>query len=332
MKTGSKLAVLPPVALAAVPASLRGGVVAIGNFDGVHRGHAALLAATRAEAARLAVPAVALTFEPHPRTVFRPDSPVFRLTPVTAKGRILKALGFDGMAIAPFSADFASKPAEAFIADVLVAQLGVRGVVVGYDFHFGKARAGTPAMLVEAGAAGGFDVTTITEICDHGGKAFSSSAIRENLAAGDIAAANASLGYRWFVTGVVVKGDQRGRDLGYPTANMRMGDDFALRHGIYAVRVHRPGGVILDGVASFGRRPTFDNGAPLLETFVFDFAGDLYGEELAIEFIGWVRPELKFGGIDELIAAMDADSLKARAMLAAAGEGTALDKALASPG
>lgn len=332
MTTGRTLAALSPVSLDAVPTALRGGVVAIGNFDGVHRGHVALLSATKAEAARLSAPAVVLTFEPHPRTVFRPESPVFRLTPPAAKGRILKALGFDGMAVAPFSVEFSAKPAEAFIADVLVGQLGVRGVVVGYDFQFGKGRAGTPAMLVEAGAAGGFDVTTITEICDGEGRAFSSSAIRENLAEGDIASANAALGYRWFVTGTIVKGDQRGRELGYPTANMRLGDDCRLRHGVYAVRVHRPGGLILDGVASFGRRPTFDNGAPLLETFVFDFSGSLYGEELAIEFVGWIRPELKFDGIEPLIEAMDRDSLQARDMLAAAGPGTALDQALAALG
>lgn len=332
MTSGATLSGLDPHPLASVPPGLRGGVAAIGNFDGIHRGHLALLGATRAEAARLNAPALVLTFEPHPRSVFRPDQPVFRLTSLAAKGRILRALGFDGLVVAEFDAAFSQKTPAEFVDDVLLADLGVRGVVVGYDFHFGKGRAGTPAFLVESGEAGGFDVTTVTQISEASGVPISSSGIREALAAGDIGRANAALGYRWFAMGTIIQGDQRGRELGYPTANMHLADDCQLRHGIYAVRLHRPGGAVLAGVASYGRRPMFDNGRPVLETFAFDFSGDLYGQEVAVEFIGWIRPELRFDSVAELIQAMDQDSIAARRMVVTAGPGTKLDQALAALG
>lgn len=328
MTSGARLQALPPSALDAVPPGLTGGFVAVGNFDGMHRGHVALLEETRREAAAAGVPAVVLTFEPHPRTVFNPQSPVFRLTPLPAKARLLMALGFDGLVVAAFDRAFARLEPSAFVSDVLIGRLGVKAAVVGYNFHFGKARAGTPAMLAEFGGRFGFAVTLVPEISGEGGHKVSSSAIRESLAAGNIAGANRDLGYRWFVTGIVVAGDRRGRELGYPTANLALGDDCRLRHGIYAVTLQRPGGARLDGVASFGRRPTFGEGPPLLEVHAFDFSGDLYGEEVAVTFRDWIRPELKFSSADELVSAMADDSARARDILADRGPDSALDTAL----
>ena len=329
MTSGARLPALLPHDLDHVPGALTGGVVAIGNFDGVHRGHRLLLDATVRDARKLAVPSVVLTFEPHPRTVFRPETPVFRLTPPRAKARLLAALGLDGLVVASFDRAFSSLPADAFVEDVLVARLKPKAAVVGFNFHYGKGRGGTPALFAEAGRRFGFAVDALDKVSEASGEPVSSTVIREDLANGAIAAANARLGYRWFVVGEVVRGDQRGRDLGYPTANLRLGADCRLRHGIYAVRVQRADGSLHDGVASYGRRPTFDDGAPLLEVFLFDFSGDLYGEELAVAFLGWIRPEVKFDSVAALVAAMDGDSAKARAILAAAGPGSPLDEALA---
>lgn len=330
MPSGVRAPALHPSRLADVPPKLTGGVVAVGNFDGVHEGHRVLLAAARAEAERRGVPAVVLTFEPHPRTYFRPAEPVFRLTPLSAKARLLGALGMDGMVVADFDRAFAEMPAEAFIADVLVGKLKLAAAVVGFNFHFGKGRRGSPALLAAAGAAGGFAVNVVSEVSAvHTGAVVSSSVIRNHLTGGDIRAANADLGYRWFVIATVVPGDRRGRDLGFPTANLHLAPDCRLRHGIYAVRLQRADGSVLDGVASYGRRPTFDNGAPILEVFVLDFVGDLYGEQVAVSFVDWIRPELKFSGIDELVAAMNGDVARARDILAAAGAGTAIDQRLA---
>lgn len=321
---------LTPFDLDAMPDSLRGGVVAIGSFDGVHLGHQALLAVARDAAKDMGAPSLVLTFEPHPRAVIRPDAPPFRLTPLPVRARILKALGIDGLAVAKFDAAFAANTAAEFIDRVLIGRLGVGGIVLGHDFRFGRGREGTTAMLAEAGARHGFPVIEVDRVDDPAGVCYASRAIRAFLAEGDIGAANAQLGYRWFVEGEVVPGDRRGRTLGYPTANVRL-DACELRHGIYAVRLQRPGGAILDGVASYGRRPTFDDGPPLLEVFAFDFSGDLYGETVSVAFIDWIRPELKFGSVEELVAAMNGDSVRARAILAAAGPGTLLDQRLAEP-
>jgi riboflavin kinase/FMN adenylyltransferase len=274
------------------------------------------------------LPALALTFEPHPRTVFHPAAPVFRLTPLAAKVRLMAALGLDGLVVAEFSPAFAANSADAFIAESLVGRLRLSGAVIGFNFRFGNRRKGDAALLAASGQRDGFSVNVIDQVCEVNGAAVSSSAIRDDLANGDVAAANARLGYRWFVVGQVQHGDHRGRELGYPTANVRLGSDCRLRHGIYAVRVRRADGALYDGVASYGRRPTFDDGAPLLEVFLFDFSGDLYGEEIVVSFVNWVRPEVKFGSIATLVAAMDRDSEIARLLLAGAGPGTPLDQAL----
>ena len=303
--------------LSTLPARLRGGVVAIGNFDGVHRGHQVVLQRALDEARSLGAPALVLTFEPHPRQFFRPDVPLFRLTPPDLKSRLIETLGFDAMVALPFTAGFAAQSAEEFVDRVLVEGLGIRHVVTGFDFHFGKDRKGGPAFLMQAGRARGFQVSLMDAFRDEGAEVISSSRIRELLSAGDVAQSAGLLGYRYTVEGVVSAGKQLGRTLGYPTANMALPETVALRHGIYAVRLRRADGSLHDGVASFGRRPTVDvDGAPLLETFVFDFSGDLYGEICAVSLFGFLRGEEKFDGLDALAAQMQRDEEEARALLA----------------
>ena len=300
-----------------LPPHLRGGVVAIGNFDGVHRGHQAVLGRALEEAERLGAPALALTFEPHPRKVFRPDEPLFVLTPPPMKARLLSLLGFDAMVEQAFTRTFAAQSPEMFITDVLDRCLGVGHVVTGFDFHFGKDRQGGPAYLMQAGERHGFGVTLVDAFRDEGADVISSSRIRALLEGGDVVEAAGLLGYRFTVEAEVVGGQQLGRTLGFPTANMALPADTALRHGIYAVRFRRADGTLHDGVANFGRRPTVDdNGAPLLETFLFDFSGDLYGETCAVSLFGWLRGEEKFDGLDALVVQMKRDEAEARALLA----------------
>lgn len=312
--------------LASLPLACRGGVVAIGNFDGVHRGHQSVLGRARDEAAGLGVPALVLTFEPHPRQVFRPDTPLFRMTPPDMKARLVEALGFDAIVELPFTRDFAEQSAEAFIERVLVSGLGIRHVVTGFDFHFGKDRRGGPAFLMAAGAAGGFGVSLVDAYRDEGAELISSSRIRRLLSEGAVAEAAGLLGYRYTVEGVVGRGKQLGRTLGYPTANMILPACTELKHGIYAVRLRRADGSSHDGVASFGRRPTVeDDGAPLLEIFVFDFADDLYGETCQVSFFGWLRGEEKFDGLDRLVEQMKRDEAEARALLSGVSPLSPLD-------
>ncbi|WP_181699366.1 bifunctional riboflavin kinase/FAD synthetase [Chthonobacter albigriseus] len=310
-----------------IPSGLLGGVVAIGNFDGMHRGHQAVLAAAMDRAAEADGPAVALTFEPHPREVFRPDEPVFRLTPPAAKARVAAALGLSGLVTVDFTRDFAARSADAFVSEVLVGALKTKGVTVGWNFHFGKGRAGTPAMLFGEGERLGFAVDVVEAFTDEGGEAVSSSRIRSLLADGLIGEAAGLLGYRWFFEAEVVHGDKRGRTIGYPTANMRLPASVRLAHGIYAVAIELDG-ERHHGVASFGRRPTFDNGAPVFETFVFDFTGDLYGKTAVVTPVSYLRPEMRFDSVEALIAQMDQDSAEARAILQTAQPLTPLDRAL----
>jgi len=314
-------------ALEAFPAALEHGVVAIGNFDGVHRGHRAVLESALTIAREAHAPAFALTFEPHPRSVFNPDRPVFRLTPAAMKARVIAATGLDGVVSLPFTREFAGIEAEAFVHDILRGRLKIRHAVTGYDFHFGRARRGTPEFLEEAGRTDGFGVTIVTPETDEAGAAVSSTRIREALAEGDVALASALLGYRGSVEAEVRHGDKRGRDLGYPTANLALPPETGLAHGIYAVRAEVDGSWI-DGVASFGRRPTFDNGAPLFEVHLFDFSGDLYGQRLRVMVAAYLRPELRFDDIGALVAQMDRDSAEARAALASLTPLGPLDLAL----
>jgi riboflavin kinase/FMN adenylyltransferase len=291
-------------------------VVAIGNFDGVHRGHQAVIAAARRRATLLERKAAALTFEPHPRSFFRPQEPLFRLTDERNKLRLLAATGLDGAIVLRFDAALAALSAEDFVKRILLDKLAVAGVAIGFDFHFGANRSGSPDYLAAAGARQGFAVDIVPRFEDQG-RRISSGPIRAALAAGHIGDATEMLGYPWFVSGEVVHGDKRGRELGYPTANLRLDPDCGLRHGIYAVRV-AVGDRRYDGVASFGRRPMFDIGTVLLEIFLFDFSGDLYGQTIDVAFIDWIRPEMKFDTVDDLVRRMDDDCRIARATLARA--------------
>jgi riboflavin kinase/FMN adenylyltransferase len=296
--------------------ALDGAVVAIGNFDGVHRGHRAVIAAASARARSLGRPAAALTFEPHPRSFFRPGDSLFRLTDERAKLRLLAGTGLDGAIVLPFDAALAGLSAADFVSRILVGRFAVAGVAIGFDFHFGLNRAGSPDYLAAQGSKLGFAVDIVPRFEDNG-RPVRSGPIRAALAAGRITEANELLGYPWFVSGTVVHGDKRGRELGYPTANLRLDPGCALAHGIYAVRVG-VGERRYDGVASFGRRPMFDQGTVLLEAFLFDFSGDLYGEVIDVAFVDWIRPELKLDSVAELVRRMDEDSRLARAALARA--------------
>lgn len=293
-----------------------GAVVALGNFDGVHLGHRAVIGAAIDMARRLGRPALAVTFEPHPRSFFSPHTPQFRLTDETAKLRLLAGTGLDGAVVMTFDGARAGTSAQDFINHDLIGRLGISGISVGYDFHFGKGRAGSPSLLAAEAPRLGIEVHIQPHI-DILERPVSSTAIRMALAEGQIAEATAMLDGPWFVSGEVIHGEKRGRDLGYPTANIRLDRNCGLRHGIYAVRAgHR--GRRIDGVASFGRRPTFDNGAPLLEVFLFDFKGDLYGETIDVAFLAFIRDEERFEGVDALVRQMDDDAARARAALAAA--------------
>ena len=313
-----------------LPSALRGGVVAIGNFDGVHRGHQAVLKRALERAEALGVPALVLTFEPHPRTVFNPDKPVFRLTPQSLRARILEAMGFHSVIEYPFDREFSQRSAEDFVKSILGDWLGAREVVTGFDFHFGKGREGGPAYLMQAGSRHGFGVSLVDAFRDEGADVISSSRIRGLIATGDVAEAAGLLGYRFTVEAEVMKGQQLGRTLGFPTANMHLPPEATLKPGIYAVRFRRADGTIRDGVASFGYRPTVtNNGDPWLETFVFDFSGDLYGEICSVSLFGFLRDEWKFDGLDPLVAQIHKDVEEARALLSGVKPMGTLDAAIA---
>jgi riboflavin kinase / FMN adenylyltransferase len=302
------------------PAIPRGAVVAMGNFDGVHLGHRAVIEAALRMGRAHGRPALAVTFEPHPRSFFSPNSPQFRLTDEAGKLRLLAGTGLAGAVVMTFDKRRAGTTAQDFIHHDLIQRLGISGIAVGYDFHFGKGRVGSPSLLVSEAPRLGIEVDVQAHV-DIEERPVSSSAIRMALAEGQIEDATAMLGGPWFVTGEVIHGEKRGRDLGYPTANIRLDKNCGLKHGIYAVRIGYRDGKDqrrFDGVASFGRRPTFGNGAPLLEVFLFDFNGDLYGAALDVALIGFIREELKFDSVEALVRQMDDDSARARLLLAAA--------------
>jgi riboflavin kinase / FMN adenylyltransferase len=302
----------------APPAGLEGAVVAIGNFDGLHRGHAGVIVRALGLAKRLGGPCALLTFEPHPADFFAGKRVIFRLTPREAKQAILDRMGLDGMIVLTFDAALAGLSAEDFVVKVLVERLAIGGIVAGYDFHFGAKRAGTPEFLKEAGKRHGFAVEIVDKITyDASGSldAVSSTAIREALQAGDVRRARELLGHPFLIEGEVVGGAKRGRELGFPTANIVPDLSCRLKHGIYAVTIHVDG-VTYGGVASFGRRPTFDDGPALLEVYLFDFHGDLYGKMAEVAFVDFLRGEEKFESPEALVAKMNEDAVRAREMLA----------------
>lgn len=287
----------------------RGGVIAIGNFDGVHRGHQALLQSARDTAATRQAPAGVMVFEPHPRVYFRPDIAHFTLTPRARQLQLFERFGLDLAVILPFDNALAQMPAEAFVDEILVARLGVGHVVIGYDFSFGKNRSGKADAMRGMGAAKGFGVTVVAPV-GNGGAVFSSSAVRGLLAQGDVAGANLALGHRWQVRGTVIGGARRGTGLGFPTANVAMPVGTSLGHGIYAVWVD-VGGKRHPGAGYFGTRPQFDNGAPVLEVFLIDFDGDLYGREMTVAFVDFIRRDATFDDLDALKAQMRKDCARA---------------------
>ncbi|HXD12868.1 MAG TPA: bifunctional riboflavin kinase/FAD synthetase [Xanthobacteraceae bacterium] len=298
--------------------ALRGAVVAIGNFDGVHRGHRAVIGAAIARAKALGRPAAALTFEPHPRAFFNPNEPLFRLTDEAGKLRLLASTGLDGAIVLTFDAALARLTAEEFVERILLERFAVSGAAIGFNFHFGARRAGSPQFLAAEGRKRGFAVDIVPRFEDDG-RPVSSGPIREALAGGRVREATELLGFPWFVSGTVIHGDKRGRELGFPTANVRLDAGCGLRHGIYAVRAAIDGRRY-DGVASFGRRPMFDSGAVLLEVYLFDFSGDLYGRSIDVAFIDWIRDEAVFASVEELTRQMQDDARRAREALARAGD------------
>jgi riboflavin kinase / FMN adenylyltransferase len=296
------------------PAAWRGAVVALGNFDGVHRGHQALLARAAQLARPLAAPLVALTFEPHPRGFFVPDTAPFRLTLPPAKLRLLGHYGVQAVVAQRFDAGFAALPAEAFVSDVLLGGLGARHVVCGYDFTFGARRTGNVEKLRELGAAGGLGVTVLDPVTREG-EIYSSTRIRETLRHGWAREAGELLGHAWEIEGTVELGDQRGRTIGFPTANVALGQHLRPRFGVYAVRALVEG-TWRDGVANLGRRPTVGKLQENFEVHLFDFASDLYGQVLRVALVDFIRPEMKFSGLDALRAQIAADGAAAREILA----------------
>ncbi|MEE2878037.1 MAG: riboflavin biosynthesis protein RibF [Pseudomonadota bacterium] len=295
-----------------LPETARGYSVALGNFDGVHRGHRGVIAAARIEGAPLGV----ATFEPPPRAYFRPNDPPFRIYRPARRNARLIELGAEAVFELPFTADMASMTDEEFCRHVLHDGLGVSHVAVGFDFRFGRGRMGDAARLSSLGRSLGFEVTVVDKVEGPDTVKASSTGIREALIAGDPQRAADMLGHAWIADGTVERGEQRGRTIGFPTANLHLGDLIHPRHGIYAVkaRINRTGDW-LPGVANFGRTPTTGIRDPLLETFIFDFDRDIYGSFLEVQLHHFLRPELHFPSKDEMVVQMKKDAEQARQML-----------------
>ena len=297
---------------------LAGAVVAIGNFDGVHRGHRAVIGAALNRAKALGRKAAALTFTPHPRLFLRPQDTLFQLSSERNRLRLLAASGLDGAVVMNFDTALAATTAADFIEKILIGRFGIGGAAIGFDFHFGNKRAGSPAYLAEQGARLGFAVDIVPPLEDEG-RPVSSGAVRMALAQGKVVEAAELLGAPWFVSGEVIHGAKRGRELGFPTANIKLDPACGLKHGVYAVRAGIAG-KRHDGVANFGIRPMFEGGAPLLEVYLFDFDSDLYGQTIDVAFIGWVRHEQKFESVETLKRHILADAAQARDALKRAGK------------
>ncbi len=298
----------------AVPERLRGGIVALGNFDGFHKGHQAVVGRAVGRARAEGRPVLVATFDPHPVRFFRPETPPFRLTTLDQRERMFAAAGADAMLVFRFDGALASLTAEQFVSERLLRLVGAAGVVTGEDFTFGKGRSGNVEVLKQLGRGHGFSVDSVAPV-EADGTPVSSSLIREALQAGDCEAATRLLSRPFAIEGVVEHGDKRGRSIGYPTANLSLGKYLRPRFGIYAVRGRLRHGHVLVGAANLGIRPTFDPAKELLEPYFFDFSGDLYGQTIEVELVSFLRPEAKFDSIDALKAQMDADCAEARRRL-----------------
>ena len=301
----------------AVPAPLRGGIVALGNFDGFHKGHQAVVARAVSRARAEGRPALVATFDPHPVRFFAPDVPPFRLTTLDQRQRLFAEAGADAMLVFHFNAELASVMAPDFVTDYLVSRIGAAGVVTGEDFTFGKGRGGNVEVLKLLGQANRISVDSVSPVND-GGEPVSSSRIREALQAGDCETATSLLTRPFAIEGEVEHGDKRGRKLGYPTANIALGNYLRPRFGVDAVRGRLPRGRVLDGVANLGVRPMFDPPKELLEPYFFDFEGRLYGRRIEVELISFIRTEERFDDLDALKVQIARDCDEARRRLAAA--------------
>ncbi len=304
-----------------LPADAKGAVTAIGNFDGLHLGHRAVLDRTRERARAAQAPFGVITFEPHPRRYFRPSDPPFRLTPADIKRRMIEALGCDAYYELPFDAPLAGLTADEFVARVLASGLGIRHIVVGDGFVFGKARSGSVPLLEHLADEHGFEVSIAAPVRAPDGHSCSSTRIRDLLAKGDPESAAVLLGRNWSIAGRVAAGDQRGRGLGFPTANLELGDYLRPAFGVYAVRAALEGdggSARIGGVANLGVRPTVGGDKTLLEVHLFDFARDIYGRTIDVELLRHLRPERRFAGLEALKAQIATDSAQARAFLAGA--------------
>lgn len=299
----------------AVPAHLRGAIVALGNFDGFHLGHQAVIARAFALARAQGRPLIVATFDPHPMRLFHPDAPPFRLTSLDQRERLFAAAGADAMFVFRFDQALASMSAEAFVEGVLRDQFGAAGVVTGEDFTYGRARSGNVAHLREAGVALGLLTAAVAPVTTPDGEVVSSSRIRAALRAGDCQTATRLLTRPFAIEGIVQHGDKVGRTIGYPTANLDLGKYLRPAYGIYAVRGRLPDGRVLDGAANLGIRPSFDPPKELLEPYFLDFSESLYGQCIEVELIDYLRPEAKFDSLDALVAQMDKDVARARQIL-----------------
>lgn len=300
---------------AAVPAPYRGGIVALGNFDGFHAGHQAVVGRAVARARAEERPALVATFDPHPARFFKPDLPPFGLTDLDQRQALLAEAGVDAILVFEFDAALAAVTAPEFVTDHLASRIGAAGVVTGEDFTFGKGRSGDIEALKLLGQANHMSVDVATPVTDEDG-VISSTRIREALREGDCATATRLLTRPFTLRGVVEHGDKRGRELGFPTANMGLGDYLRPRFGVYAVRVALPDGRSFDGVANLGIRPMFADGRELLESWLFDFDGDLYGQSIDVSLIAHLRDEQHFDGLDALVAQVQRDAEGARTALA----------------
>jgi riboflavin kinase/FMN adenylyltransferase len=299
-----------------VPAHLRGSIIALGNFDGFHLGHQAVVGRAVDKARAEGRPAIVATFDPHPVRLFVPDAAPFRLTTLDRRERLFAAAGADAMLVFQFNRELAARTAEEFVA-MLADDFGAAGVVTGEDFTFGKGRAGNIAVLRDLGERIGLTAEAVAPIVDDTGESISSSRIRDALVAGDCATATRLLSRPFAIEGVVIDGDKRGRTIGFPTANMELANYLRPAYGIYAVRVHLPDERVRGGAASLGIRPMFDPPKELLETYLFDFEEDLYGKTIEVALIERLRGEEKFDGLDALVAQMNDDVARARVILAA---------------
>lgn len=304
-----------------LPPSVQDAVIVIGNFDGVHKGHQTLIKAAREQADALGLPLGILSFDPHPRRFFAPDAAPFQLSSLEQRRRLFEHYGVDFLVIEQFDTAYSRMSAADFVTDILLVKCRTRHCFVGYNFHFGQDRSGTPDDLVDFGAQYGFGVTILDKVgSDTAGATYSSSAIRDLLRAGDFDNAAQMLGWQWEIDGPVIEGDKRGRSLGYPTANQAMGDYLRPPYGVYAVRATLdtqnlfPDHWLL-GVANLGIRPMFKVKAPLLESFLFDFDQDIYGRNLRVQPIARLRGEMKFNDLDGLIRQMDMDRMEAQEIL-----------------